>query len=187
MSTIEREWAPSERIEDLFQAFSSIGGSNAPTAGARLQEQLPEGNAALQLYSLATPNGMKIGIVLEELGVDYDAHGKTSPTLDYYELSIEFERLIHAINIVISILKGDQFKSGFVDINPNSKIPALVDKQGPNNERVRLFESGSIALYLAEKYHKLIPSDAAQRAEMVNWLFWQVDLIRHRLFSIVSY
>jgi GSH-dependent disulfide-bond oxidoreductase len=79
--------------------------------------------------------------------------------------------------LVINIGKGDQFKSGFVDINPNSKIPALLDKEGPDGKPIHLFESGSIVQYLAEKYHKFIPSDARLRAEVTNWIFWQVNML----------
>eukprot|EP01040_Poterioochromonas_malhamensis_P006553 gene6555-7057_t len=109
-----------------------------------------EDSAPLQLYSLSTPNGQKVGILLEELGVDYDAH-------------------------VVNIGKGDQFTSGFVQVNPNSKIPALVDKEGPDGQPINLFESASINLYLAEKYGgRFIPHEPRLRAEMMNWLFWQM-------------
>ena len=77
--------------------------------------------------------------------------------------------------VVINIGKGDQFLSGFVDVNPNSKIPAALDKDGPDGQPIRLFESGSIAIYLAEKYHRFIPSEPALRTEVFNWLFWQVS------------
>ncbi|MCR9205983.1 MAG: glutathione-dependent disulfide-bond oxidoreductase [Halobacteriovoraceae bacterium] len=130
--------------------FSSI---NRPTSGPREEKALPVGDHHLQLYSLGTPNGVKVTILLEELlelGIseaEYDAY-------------------------LINIGEGDQFTSGFVDVNPNSKIPALVDKNGGNP--VNLFESGSILLYLAEKFGKFLPTDIHKRAETFNWLFWQM-------------
>ena len=129
--------------------FASI---NRPTAGAREDKELPVGEHDFQLYSLATPNGVKAGIMLEELleaghsGAEYDAW-------------------------TISISDGDQFGSGFVDLNPNSKIPALLDRSGP--EPVRVFESGAILLHLAEKFGAFLPVDTT-RAEVLSWLFWQV-------------
>lgn len=130
--------------------FASI---NRPTAGARIERELPEGEHSLQLYSLATPNGVKATIMLEELleagheGAEYDAW-------------------------TIDIREGDQFTSGFVAINPNSKIPALLDKSGP--EPVRVFESGAILLHLTEKFGAFVPTDRAARAETLSWLFWQI-------------
>ncbi|WP_246797322.1 glutathione-dependent disulfide-bond oxidoreductase [Burkholderia perseverans] len=126
---------------------------NRPVAGPTHDKALPVGKHPLQLYSLATPNGVKIGVMLEELlalghaGAEYDAW-------------------------LIRIGDGDQFGSGFVDINPNSKIPALVDHSGA--APVRVFESGSILLYLADKFGALVPADPAARAETLNWLFWQM-------------
>jgi len=126
--------------------FSSI---NAPTAGPRNDDRLQRGDNPFQLYSLATPNGQKIGIVLEEFGIPYDAF------------------VIH--------LTGEQFSRGFYEVNPNSKIPAAIDNCGVEGQKeVRLFESGSIALYLADKYKRFIPRDPAKRAECMNWVFWQV-------------
>lgn len=126
---------------------------NRPTAGERFEQKLPVGDKPFQLYSLGTPNGIKVTIMLEELkelgvdGADYDVY-------------------------TINIGQGDQFGSDFVKINPNSKIPALVDQgQSP---RVEIFESGSILLYLAEKFNKLIPTDVHGRTETLNWLFWQI-------------
>jgi len=144
-------WSPPPKIEDLFAATAGnkFSGINSPVAGARTQQDLPVGNAPIQLYSLATPNGQKVSILLEELGIDYDAH-------------------------VINIGKGDQFSSGFVGVNPNSKIPALVDKDGPGGEPISLFESASISMYLAEKYKKFIPSHPRLRQEVLNWVFWQM-------------
>ena len=126
---------------------------NRPVAGSTHQKELPIGRHPLQLYSLATPNGQKVTIMLEELlalghsGAEYDAW-------------------------LIRIGDGDQFGSGFVDINPNSKIPALMDRSGP--KPIRVFESGAILLYLAEKFGAFLPTDLAQRAECLSWLFWQM-------------
>ena len=126
---------------------------NRPTAGPQHDKQLPVGRHPLQLYSLATPNGVKVTMLLEELlaaghaGAEYDAW-------------------------LIDIREGDQFGSGFVDINPNSKIPALVDRSG--SEPVRLFESGAIMIYLAEKFGAFLPSGGAARAEVLSWLMWQM-------------
>lgn len=123
---------------------------NGPKAGAREERTLAAGKHPIQLHSLATPNGQKVTILLEELGADvvkYDAY-------------------------LVNIMKGDQFTSGFVELNPNSKIPALVDREGPGGEEVKVFESGHILLYLAEKYASpLLPSGAA-RVETLNWLFF---------------
>jgi GSH-dependent disulfide-bond oxidoreductase len=130
--------------------FASI---NRPTAGAQREKELPVGKHPLQLYSLATPNGVKVTIMLEELlalghaGAEYDAWP-------------------------IRIGDGEQFGSGFVAVNPNSKIPAMVDRSGP--QPIRIFESGAILLYLAEKFRAFLPTDAAVRAECLSWLFWQV-------------
>lgn len=130
--------------------FASI---NRPTAGPTHEKVLPVGKHPLQLYSLATPNGIKVTILLEELlalghsGAEYDAW-------------------------LIRIGDGDQFGSGFVDINPNSKIPALLDRSVEPG--IRVFESGSILLYLAEKFGELLPKDLAGRTETLNWLFWQM-------------
>lgn len=126
---------------------------NRPIAGATHEQALPRGKHPLQLYSLATPNGVKVTLMLEELlalghaGAEYDAW-------------------------LIRITEGDQFGSGFVEVNPNSKIPALLDCSGP--EPVRVFESGSILLYLAEKFGAFVPTDPARRAECLSWLFWQM-------------
>ena len=131
-------------------AFASI---NRPIAGPTHEKSLPVGRHPLQLYSLGTPNGVKVTILLEELlalghsGAEYDAW-------------------------LIDIHKGDQFGSDFVAINPNSKIPALLDRSGP--KPIRVFESGSILLYLAEKFGAFLPKDLAGRTETLNWLFWQM-------------
>src|SRR6056297_400473 len=126
-------------------SFASI---NRPIAGPTHDKDLPVGKHPLQLHSLATPNGVKVTVMLEELlaagyGAEYDAW-------------------------LINIQEGDQFSSGFVDVNPNSKIPALFDK----DTGVRVFESGAILLYLAEKYGAFLPKDVAERTETLNWLFW---------------
>lgn len=126
---------------------------NRPVAGATFEQELPFGKHPLQLYSLATPNGVKVTILLEELL----AAGYNEAEYDAY---------------LIDISKGDQFSSGFVGVNPNSKIPALVDRSGGNTQPV--FESGAIMLYLAEKFNAFIPSEPQARAECLSWLFWQV-------------
>ncbi len=126
---------------------------NQPTSGSRFEQQLPVGQHPLQLYSLATPNGQKVTILLEELL----ALGHTDAEYDAW---------------LIKIGEGQQFGSGFVEINPNSKIPALVDHS--QNPPLRVFESGSILLYLAEKFKAFIPTDLAARTECLNWLFWQM-------------
>ena len=126
---------------------------NRPVAGATHERELPRGEHPLQLYSLATPNGVKVTVMLEELlalghsGAEYDAW-------------------------LIRINEGDQFGSGFVGVNPNSKIPALLDCSA--SQPVRVFESGSILLYLADKFGAFVPSDPALRAECLAWLFWQM-------------
>jgi GST-like protein len=126
---------------------------NRPVAGPTHDKELPVGKHPLQLYSLATPNGVKVSIMLEELL----AAGISDAEYDAW---------------LINILEGDQFGSGFVEVNPNSKIPALMDHSV--NPPQRLFESGSILMYLAEKFNAFIPADAAGRAECFNWLFWQM-------------
>ena len=130
--------------------FASI---NRPVAGPTHDKPLPVGKHPLQLYSMATPNGQKVTIMLEELlalghaGAEYDAW-------------------------MINIGDGDQFGSGFVDVNPNSKIPALMDRSGP--EPFRVFESGAILLHLAEKFGAFLPTSPATRSECLSWLFWQM-------------
>ena len=130
--------------------FASI---NRPIAGPTHEKELPVGRHPLQLYSLGTPNGVKVTVMLEELlalghaGAEYDAW-------------------------LIRINDGDQFSSGFVAVNPNSKIPALLDRSGPNP--IRVFESGAILMYLAEKFGAFLPTESAERAECLSWLFWQM-------------
>lgn len=126
---------------------------NRPIAGPTHEKELPIGKHPLQLYSLATPNGVKVTLMLEELL----AAGETGAEYDAF---------------LIKISEGEQFSSGFVGANPNSKIPALVDHS--TAEPTRVFESGSILLYLAEKFGKFIPTDPAARVECMNWLFWQM-------------
>ena len=131
-------------------AFANI---NRPVSGATHEKELPVGKHPLQLYSLGTPNGVKVTVMLEELlalghaGAEYDAW-------------------------LIKIGDGDQFGSGFVAVNPNSKIPALMDRSGP--KPIRVFESGAILMYLAEKFGVFLPTEAAARAECLSWLFWQM-------------
>lgn len=127
--------------------------TNRPAAGATHEQALPVGNNPLQLYSLNTPNGIKVNILLEELA----ELGVKAAQYDAYK---------------IDIMQGDQFGSDFVNINPNSKIPALVDNSV--NPPIKLFESGAILLYLAEKFEQFIPTDTAKRAECLCWLFWQM-------------
>ncbi|KRB44457.1 MAG: glutathione-dependent disulfide-bond oxidoreductase [Pseudomonadota bacterium] len=130
--------------------FASI---NRPIAGPTHDKDLPVGRHPFQLYSLATPNGVKVTVMLEELlalghsGAEYDAW-------------------------LINIGNGDQFGSGFVSVNPNSKIPALMDRSGPTP--IRIFESGAILVHLAEKFGAFLPTDPAKRAECMSWLFWQM-------------
>ena len=130
--------------------FASI---NRPVAGPTHDAALPVGKHPLQLYSLGTPNGVKVTIMLEEL----IALGHVQSEYDAW---------------LIRINEGAQFSSGFVDINPNSKIPALVDRTGP--EPVRVFESGAILVYLAEKFGAFLPKEGVARVETMNWLFWQM-------------
>jgi len=130
--------------------FASV---NRPIAGATFDKDLPVGKHPFQLYSQGTPNGVKITVLLEELlalgikGAEYDAW-------------------------MVDIFEGDQFSSGFVEINPNSKIPALVDRSTPTP--IRIFESGAILLHLAEKFDAFLPKDPVKRPEMLSWLFWQM-------------
>jgi len=140
----------------------AMGAMNRPDAGPRSDATLPVGEHGYQLYSLGTPNGIKVTALLEELGVEYDA---------WY----------------VDIMKLEQFSSGFVEVNPNSKIPAMYDycpdtvsltaardKSTTPQDAIRLFESGSILLYLADKHQKFVPSGRRERAECLNWLFWQM-------------
>ena len=141
-------WTPRESGGE----FAKI---NRPTAGAQREAELPAGEHPLQLHSLATPNGVKVTVMLEELlAVGFDAEYDAYP---------------------INIGEGEQFGSGFVAINPNSKIPALLDRAPKGGgESVRVFESGAILLYLAEKFGAFLPTDVRGRTETLNWLFWQM-------------
>ncbi len=145
--TPPKVWTPPQSSGGTFANI------NRPVSGATHEKALPVGKHPLQLYSLATPNGVKVTIMLEELlalghsGAEYDAW-------------------------LVRIGEGNQFSSGFVAANPNSKIPALLDTSGPSP--IRVFESGSILLYLAEKFHAFLPEDIAGRTETLNWLFWQM-------------
>lgn len=130
--------------------FASI---NRPIAGATHDQELPSGKHPLQLYSLGTPNGVKVTILLEELL----ALGRREAEYDAW---------------LIDIINGDQFSSGFVKVNPNSKIPALVDNS--IDQPIRVVESGAIVLYLAEKFGAFVPDDSAGRAECLSWLFWNI-------------
>jgi GST-like protein len=149
---INHEWTPPEKVEELFakaggNRFASI---NQPTSGARAEVPLPDTDRPVQLYSLGTPNGIKVGILLEELGVDYDAHK-------------------------INIMKCEQFNSGFVNVNPNSKIPAAIDKDGPGGEPIHLFESAAIMTYFADKMDRFnFSANARARQEMMQWITFQM-------------
>ncbi|MFU8805288.1 MAG: glutathione-dependent disulfide-bond oxidoreductase [Bradymonadaceae bacterium] len=142
-----KTWTSNKEDDGTFAS------TNRPVAGPTHDKELPVGKHPLQLYSLGTPNGVKVTILLEELlargifAAEYDAH-------------------------LIKILDGEQFSSGFVAVNPNSKIPALMDHSTPSPTRV--FESGAILLYLAERFGAFLPEDPAHRAECLSWLFWQV-------------
>ncbi len=145
--TPPKVWTPPQSSGGRFASI------NRPVAGPTHDAELPVGRHPLQLYSLGTPNGVKVTVMLEELlalghpGAEYDAW-------------------------LINIQEGTQFGSGFVAVNPNSKIPALLDRSGPTP--VRVFESGAILMYLAEKFGAFLPADGAARAECLSWLFWQM-------------
>ena len=149
---------PSDYVPPKVWTWNKASGGrfaniNRPIAGPTHEKELPVGRHPLQLYSLGTPNGVKVTVMLEELlalghaGAEYDAW-------------------------LIRISEGEQFSSGFVAVNPNSKIPALVDRSGP--EPIRVFESGAILVYLAEKFGAFLPTEPAKRAETLSWLFWQM-------------
>jgi GSH-dependent disulfide-bond oxidoreductase len=146
------EYAP-PKVWTSKPALGRFANINRPTAGAQFERELPIGKHPLQLYSQGTPNGVKVTVMLEELlarghkGAEYDAW-------------------------LIRISEGDQFGSGFVKINPNSKIPAMVDRSGPTP--IRVFETGAILVYLAEKFGEFLPKERAARAECLSWLFWQM-------------
>jgi GSH-dependent disulfide-bond oxidoreductase len=149
----ENEYVPPRVWEWNSESGGRFANINRPIARPTHEAELPRGENPLQLYTLATPNGQKVGILLEELlaigieGARYDAH-------------------------LINIIDGDQFSTGFVAINPNSKIPALVDYSATKPQRV--FESGAILMYLAEKFDAFLPAEGRARAECLSWLFWQM-------------
>ena len=149
---MENEYTP-PKVWQWEKGEGKFANINRPISGAIAEKELPKGKHPLQLHSMATPNGVKVTVMLEELlekghsGAEYDAYQ-------------------------INIMEGDQFSSGFVEINSNSKIPALVDTSG--EKPIRIFESGSILLYLAEKFGEFLPKDIAERTETMNWLFWQM-------------
>ena len=149
----DAEYTP-PKVWEWKQGFGGrFANINRPISGATRETELPIGKHPLQLHSMGTPNGVKVTVLLEELlaaghkGAEYDAW-------------------------LISIMDGDQFGSGFVSINPNSKIPALVDRSGPTP--IRVFESGAILIYLAEKFGAFLPTEPAERAECLSWLMWQM-------------
>ena len=144
--TPPRVWSPDTETGGRFASI------NRPVSGARYEQELPVGEHPLQLYSLATPNGVKVTILLEELlAAGHDAEYDAWP---------------------VNILEGEQFSSGFVSVNPNSKIPALLDRSV--EPAARVFESGAILVHLAEKYSAFLPTEAGPRAECLSWLFWQM-------------
>lgn len=147
---MENQYVPPKIWTHDAESGGKWASVNRPVSGATHEKELPVGKHALQLYSMGTPNGQKVTIMLEELlalgkDAEYDAH-------------------------MINIGEGDQFSSGFVDINPNSKIPAFVDYSGTEPEAV--FESASILVYLAEKFGVLLPEEGSKRTQVFNWLFW---------------
>ena len=151
--TDSTEYVPPKVWQWSKPSGGTFANINRPIAGPTHEKELPVGRHPLQLYSLGTPNGVKVTVMLEELlalghhGAEYDAW-------------------------LIRIADGDQFGSGFVAVSPNSKIPALVDRSGPTP--IRVFESGSILVYLAEKFGAFLPTERAARAECLSWLFWQM-------------
>lgn len=149
----EQTYTPPKVWQWDSQSGGKFSNINRPISGATHDQDLPQGKHPLQLYSLATPNGVKVTIMLEELL----ALGISEAEYDAY---------------LIDIMEGQQFSSGFVSVNPNSKIPAMLDTS--TTPPTRLFESGSILHYLAEKHQQYLPTEPAARAECMNWLFWQM-------------
>ena len=147
------EYIPPKVWQWEMESGGKFANINRPIAGATHDKELPVGKHPLQLYSLATPNGVKVTVLLEELL----ALGKEEAEYDAW---------------LINIGDGDQFSSGFVDINPNSKIPALLDRS--TDPGTRVFESGAILVYLAEKFGAFLPEEPSVRAECMSWLFWQM-------------
>ena len=155
------EWTPLDTVEEVFVRLAKDQTPLInPISGARTEEALPKGDAPLQLYSLATPNGQKVSIILEELGVDYDAH-------------------------VINIMANAQFTSGFTAGNPNGKIPMLIDYSLPDGP-LSTFESANIMLYLAEKFDRFVFKDVRLKTEMMAWIFWQMVIYSDALFRLTS-
>jgi len=149
----KKEYTPPKVWQWNKESESKFASINRPIAGATHDKVLPVGKHPFQLYSLATPNGVKVTVMFEELL----ALGIKEAEYDAY---------------IINIMQGDQFGSGFVEINPNSKIPALMDNS--TQTPVRIFESGAMLLYLADKFNAFIPKDLQTRTECLNWLFWQM-------------
>ncbi|EJB8584125.1 glutathione-dependent disulfide-bond oxidoreductase [Vibrio parahaemolyticus] len=147
----EKQYTPPKVWKNEASSGNKWANINSPESGARFERELPKGEHPFQLYSLATPNGQKVTILFEELL----ALGIKEAEYDAY---------------LINIGESDQFSSGFVGVNPNSKIPALVDKSG--SETVNVFESASILVHLAEKFGKFLPSNGSARSQTFNWLFW---------------
>lgn len=147
----EKQYTPPKVWKNEASSGNKWANINSPESGARFERELPKGGHPFQLYSLATPNGQKVTILFEELL----ALGIKEAEYDAY---------------LINIGESDQFSSGFVGVNPNSKIPALVDKSG--SETVNVFESASILVHLAEKFGKFLPSNGSARSQTFNWLFW---------------
>lgn len=147
----EKQYTPPKVWKNEASSGNKWANINSPESGARFERELPKGGHPFQLYSLATPNGQKVTILFEELL----ALGIKEAEYDAY---------------LINIGESDQFSSGFVGVNPNSKIPALVDKSG--SETVNVFESASILVHLAEKFGKFLPSNGTARSQTFNWLFW---------------
>jgi len=151
--TIETAYSPPKVWTWAKENGGQFANINRPVAGPTHAKELPVGRHPLQLYSLATPNGVKVTVMLEELL----ARGHTGAEYDAW---------------LINIREGDQFGSGFVSVNPNSKIPALVDRSGPTP--IRVFESGAILIHLAEKFGAFLPTEPAARAQCLSWLMWQM-------------
>lgn len=150
----QMDYTPPKIWEWTDEMAAKTGGFNRPTSEPLQEKSLPVGKHPLQLYSMGTPNGVKVAILLEEL------------------LALGFDQAEYDAWL-INIAMGDQFSSGFIELNPNGKIPALVDRSGETP--VTVFESGAILLYLAEKFAAFIPIESAKRAQCLSWLFWQMS------------
>ena len=166
-------WSPPSKVEDLFPEVtgSLVASMNRPVAGATHEQRLPRGEAPFQVYSLATPNGQKVGIVCEELVSATAKKARRNSKGNSRKRHRRFEYDAH----IVRIAHGEQFGTGFVGLNPNSKIPAAIDLDpDDSSDPVRLWESASIAIYLCEKYNKFIPRNPAKRAECISWVMWQM-------------